>query len=55
MVFVRKVGAIPIPVPKGGSTSLEVVLLPYSHRTYNENKKVVQLWTTDRMPDYHAL
>ena len=39
MIFVREVGWILMLVLKGGSTSLQVVLLPYSHRTYNEDKK----------------
>ena len=42
MFFVREVGSM---VLKDGSTSLQLGLLPYSHRTYNEDKKIVQLWT----------
>ena len=38
-MFFRKVGSIPMLVLKGGATSLEVDLLPYSHRTYNEDKR----------------
>lgn len=53
MLFVRELGSI--PVLKGGSKSLQVGLLPYSHKTCNEDKKVAQLWTVDRTPAYHAL